>query len=74
MGAPPDTGQLATYIQRLRGYAFDASPILRKFLACGVPLTEDLVRPFTTLLSMKLCFALSLLRRVPPLVFVQLSE
>ena len=44
VGAPPDAGQLAAYIQRLRGYGFDASPIIRKFLACGAALTEDLVR------------------------------
>ena len=44
VGALPDTGQLAAYIQRLRSHGFDASPILRKFLACGAALTEDLVR------------------------------
>lgn len=53
VGPPPDAGQLATYLQRLRGYGFDASPILRKFLACGVPLTEDLVR-LTTCLKVEL--------------------
>lgn len=44
VGAPPDVSQLAGYIQRLRNYGFDASPIIRKFLACHAALTEDLVR------------------------------
>ena len=43
VGPPPDPGQLANYIQRLRGYGFDATPIIRKFLSCGAPFTEDLV-------------------------------
>ena len=48
VGPPPDAGQLATYIQRLRGYGFDASPIIRKLMACGAPLTDDLVRAAIT--------------------------
>ena len=46
VGAPPDAGQLATYLLRLRGYGFDASPIIRKFLSCGAQLTEDLVSAY----------------------------
>ena len=44
LGPEPPAARLASYVQRLRGYGFDCSPILRKFVACGVALTEDMVR------------------------------
>ena len=44
LGPEPPATRLASYVQRLRGYGFDCSPILRKFVACGVALTEDMVR------------------------------
>ena len=43
VGSRPDPGQLANYIQRLRGYGFDATPIIRKFLSCGASITDGLV-------------------------------
>lgn len=44
LGPEPPATRLASYVQRLRGYGFDCSPILRKFVACGAALTEDMVR------------------------------
>ena len=44
LGAEPPAARLASYVQRLRGYGFDCSPILRKFVACGAALTEEMVR------------------------------
>ena len=44
LGPEPPAARLASYVQRLRGYGFDCSPILRKFVACGAALTEEMVR------------------------------
>ncbi len=55
LGAEPPAARLASYVQRLRGYGFDCSPILRKFVACGAALTEEMVRRVGNCLGVGIC-------------------